>query len=637
MPIAYLAGTPTPAVYVDCSDWVSYALDSVAPLHQAVMSAESNDPLFNPGRVNAYDGPISIRESLQPWPRADVLSFFFGNVANGANGFVEVDNFATLQAGDLIGYAKGIYTDPRNPNASQIPGLVKTDDTGHAMIVVGSSVEVPRADWGAVAANVAHVYAVPVVDSSGTRHFGNLTPPRAPEAFVEPIADNRSYSAVNPIPELPADLQSGLSPGGLGTGTLWFATDANGHALEYRWGWGNPWFGNDAGDAAVAIAAARLTGAIDLSGSMLDVNNHLVVTAFADAASVLNGVAYNTQAETITGGGGLWVEGGGKIMLGAGNSFSGGLFLNGATVELAGPAAAGTGPITFVKGTTSTLLIDSAGAVPAAKIAGFDAGDTIDLALHDLAPGDHVVWTQAGSAGGTLFLVGLTGGPVASLALAGTHTSAEFSLASDGHGGTLVAGPAANAIIDDAVGRVFVGYFNRAPDPVGGAYWTDQLHRGASPVAIAQSFAMSSEAAGLYPFLASPATATSTTVKSFVSSVYANLFGRSPDAQGEAYWTAALQTGGSTAGAAILSIVGGAEGSDAATLANKVAVGSYYDLQIFKHGAPFTIASANAAIASVTSSEASVTSAKAEVDAYATGSSQEVGLIGLPGSTDVHV
>ena len=83
---------------------------------------------------------------------------------------------------------------------------------------------------------------------------------------------------------------------------------------------------------------------------MLDANNRLVVTAFADAAPVLGGVAYNTQTETITGVGGLWVVGGGKIMLGGGNSFSGGLFLDGATVELAGTAAAGTGPITFVKG-----------------------------------------------------------------------------------------------------------------------------------------------------------------------------------------------------------------------------------------------------------------------------------------------
>ena len=634
MPIAYLAGTSAPAVYMDCSEWVNYALDSVAPIHQAAVSAENNDPLFNPGRVNAYDGPVTIREALQPWPRAAVLSFFFGNVANVANGFVEVDNFATLQAGDLVAYANGIYTDPRNPNASQIPALVKTDDTGHAMIVVGSPVEVPRADWGAVAANVAHVYAVPVVDSSGTRHFGNLASPRAPEAFVEPIADNRSYSAVKPIPELPADKQSGLSPGGLGTGTLWFATDANGHALEYRWGFGDPWFGNDASDAAVSIAAARLTDAIDLSGPMLDANNRLVVTAFADAASVLNGVAYNTQAETVTGAGGLWVEGGGKVMLGGGNSFSGGLFLDGATVELAGAGAAGTGAITFVKNTTSTLLIDSAGAVPVARITGFDSGDTIDLAFHGLAPGDHLVWTQATSSGGTLALVGPTGSPVASLALGGAHTSVEFSLASDGHGGTLVAGPSANASIDDTVSRIFVGYFNRAPDPVGGAYWTDQLHRGLAPVAIAQSFAMSGEAAGLYPYLANPATATPAALKSFVSSVYVNLFARAPDAPGEAFWTAALQAGATTAGAAILSIIGGAHGSDAATLANKVAVGNYYDLQLFKTGAPFTIASANAAIASVTSSDASVTSARSAVEAYASGAPHEVSLVGLSGASD---
>ena len=83
-----------------------------------------------------------------------------------------------------------------------------------------------------------------------------------------------------------------------------------------------------------------------------------------------------------------------------------------------------------------------------------------------------------------------------------------------------------------------------------------------------------------------------------------------------------LQTGASTAGAAILNIIGGAQGSDALTLANKVAVGNYYDVQIFQHGAAFTLASASAAIASVTSSTASVTSAKAAVEAYANGVSQ---------------
>jgi hypothetical protein len=633
MPIAYLTGTSQPAIYLDCSQWVNYALDSVAPIHQAVASAERNDPRFNPGRVTAYDGKVTINEHLRPWARADVLSYFYGNVANGSNGFTTVDDFATLQAGDLIAWAKGIYTDPSNPNASQIPSLVRTDDTGHAMIVVGAPVEVPRADWGSAAngldvAAVAHVYAVPLVDSSGTRHFANLTASRAPEAFTQPIADSRSYGEVKlPAPNLPADLQDNLSDGGLGTGTLWFATDARGHAIQYRWGWANPWFGSDPAEAAVSISAARLTSSIDLSGPMLDASNRLTVTAFADAAPVLGGVAYNTQPEIITGAGGLWVVGGGKITLGAGNSFSGGLYLAGATVELAGPAAAGTGTIAFIEGTTSTLRIDSAAALPAVRITGFDADDALDLAFHGFAAGDHVVWTSGGAAGGTLALVGPSGASIASLSLDGRHTSAQFSVTSDGHGGTLLGGPVDGVAIDDTVSRLFIGYFNRAPDPVGGAYWTDQLEHGASPAAIAQSFSLSSEAAQLYPFLADSTTASSSAVKAFVSSVYGNLFGHAPDAPGEAWWSNSLQSGASTTGAAILNIIAGARGSDAVTLANKVAVGSYYDLQLFQHDAPFTLALARSAIASVTASDASVTAAKAVVD-------NSIGLLGLSGAGD---
>lgn len=634
MPIAYLTGTSQPAIYLDCSQWVNYALDSVAPIHQAVASAERNDPRFNPGRVTAYDGTVTINEHLRPWARADVLSYFYGNVANGGNGFTTVDDFAALQAGDLIAWAKGIYTDPGNPDASKVPGLVKTDDTGHAMIVVGAPVEVPKADWGSAAngldvAAVARVYAVPLVDSSGTRHFGNVAPPHAPEAFIQPIADSRSYADLKlPLPHLPDDLQDNLSSGGLGTGTLWFATDVNGHAVQYRWGWGNPWFGSDPGDAAVSITAARLASTIELSGPMLDANNRLVVTAFADVAPVLNGVAYNTQPEILTGAGGLWVVGGGKITLGAGNSFSGGIYINDATVELAGPGAAGSGPIIFVKGATSTLRIDSAAALPAVRISGFDAGDAIDLAFHAYAAGDHVAWTSAGSSGGTLTLVGATGTAIAAFDLDGRHTSAEFGVSSDGHDGTLLSGPSSGAGTADSVSRIFVGYFNRAPDPVGGAYWTNQLEHGAALVAIAQSFSLSSEATGLYPFLANPATASLAATRDFVASAYANLFGRPADAPGEAYWASALQTGASTAGAAILDIIAGARGADAVTLANKVAVGRYYDQQLFEHDAPFTQVSARAAIASVTASESSVASAMAAIDAYASGIPHEVGLIG---------
>lgn len=640
MPIAALTGTAQPSIYTDCSGWVNYALNSVAPIHQAVAAAERNDPRFNPGVVNAYGGPVTIQESLQPWARADVLSYFFGTVANGSNGFVNVGNFGSLQAGDIIAYATGIYSDPRNPNASQMPSLAATSDTGHTMIVAGAPVAVPTANWGTFSTNglsaaVAQVYAVPVVDSSTVPHFIDVAPPLAPAAFAEPLPDLRSYQPITAaLPNVPAGLQSSLQPGGLGTGTLWFATDADGNALQFRFNWGDPWFSNTAGiggsgaDDAVSISAGRLTSTIDLSGSMLDADNHLVVTAFADAAPVLGNVAYNTQAETITGAGGLWVVGGGKVTLGAGNSFSGGLFLNGATVELAGQGAAGTGAITFVSGAISKLLIDTAAAVPTSQILNFSAGATIDLAFHAYAAGDQLVWTQADASGGTLSLVS-QGTSVVSLALAGMHSLSEFSLGSDGHGGTLIAEPAIGNTTNNTITQLFVGYFNRAPDPVGETYWADQLQRGVTPVAIAQSFSTSNEATGLYPFLANPGTASPAAIESFVSAVYGNMFGRSADAAGAAYWVTALQTGASTVGAAIVNIASGAQGSDAATLANKVTVGNYYDVQVWQHDA-FTLASAQSAIASVTSSAASVTAAMNAINAYVGGATvDEVAVVGL--------
>jgi len=57
MPIAFLTGTSQPSIYMDCSDWVNYALNSVAPIHQAVVTAERHDPRFNPGRV--WSAPLN--------------------------------------------------------------------------------------------------------------------------------------------------------------------------------------------------------------------------------------------------------------------------------------------------------------------------------------------------------------------------------------------------------------------------------------------------------------------------------------------------------------------------------------------------------------------------------------------------
>jgi hypothetical protein len=710
-PIADLTAS-TPTLYTDCSGWVNYALNTVAPIHQAVAASARLLPFFNPGMVNADGTMVNVMESQQPWARADVLSYFFDNLATGTNGFTEVGNFATLQAGDIIAYATGIYTDPVNPNSGTNPTLIATKDTGHTMVVIGAPVEVPQADWGTtaangLAANVAHVYAVPVVDSSNLNHFINIT---TPVPFTEPQGDSRNYAPIIPNPpNLPASIpQSQLQVGGLGFGTMWFSTDANGDPLQFRFDLGDPWFPNNLasvpnGNSAVSIAAGRLTSTIELSGSMLNADNQLVLTAFENAAQTLGGVAYNTQTETLTGSGGLLVEGGGLLQLGAGNSFTGGISIADATVSLAGADAAGGGVVTFVSDFDSTLVLQNAAAVPSSTLLGFSAGDSIGLPYDPFTALDHAVWIQAGGAGGTLAIVSGAGTPIAKLSLNGIYSSSQFIVSGDEHGNTQVTTTATSPItvhddayivlqgqplsiaastgvltndgnvssaalvanathgtlqlaanggfsytptagftgvdtfsydanndgLADGQAQIYVipvqsgatttlnllalsaqqlvaanydAFFGRAPDAAGFNFWVGQFNAGQGSVAtvlsnIASSFAISSEAQALYPFLANPQGATPAQIGAFIDSVYDNLFNRPSDAAGVTYWTGQIQqalASGQFVGSVLVDIMSGAQnsaaGQDITTLMgrNAVALEYVHDQQLY--GSPWSAA-----------------------------------------------
>ena len=111
-----------------------------------------------------------------------------------------------------------------------------------------------------------------------------------------------------------------------------------------------------------------------------------------------------------------------------------------------------------------------------------------------------------------------------------------------------------NNAINSSITELYIGYYNRAPDPAGGTYWVGQLQGGMSLSQIAQSYSVQTESTTLYPFLASPNTASTAAVQAFVTSVYENLFNRTPDAAGEAYWVNQLQTGASTVGGAIIRV-----------------------------------------------------------------------------------
>ena len=94
---------------------------------------------------------------------------------------------------------------------------------------------------------------------------------------------------------------------------------------------------------------------------------------------------------------------------------------------------------------------------------------------------------------------------------------------------------------------------------------------------------MSAEAQGLYPFLAHPQGASDGEISSFLDSVYNNLFNRSSDAGGLAYWTDQIHQSLAAdryVGSVLVDIIGGAQDTaseqDITTLMGKVAVGLAY-------------------------------------------------------------
>jgi len=143
---------------------------------------------------------------------------------------------------------------------------------------------------------------------------------------------------------------------------------------------------------------------------------------------------------------------------------------------------------------------------------------------------------------------------------------------------------------EQQIAATYVAFFGRAADARGFAFWVGEFDRGL-PVQgpavlfanIASSFGVSDEAKGLYPFLADPFNADDGQIGSFLDRVYGNLFNRSSDADGRAYWTGQVKAtlaSGKFVGSVLIDIMGGAQdtaaGQDITTLMGKVAVSLAY-------------------------------------------------------------
>ncbi|QOZ37283.1 hypothetical protein XH92_41830 [Bradyrhizobium sp. CCBAU 53421] len=142
-----------------------------------------------------------------------------------------------------------------------------------------------------------------------------------------------------------------------------------------------------------------------------------------------------TQSGVISDGaspGDVEVTGGGRLVLSAQNTYSGGTVIKGSILELASSGAAGTGAIAFTDGSTEKLVLDAAafsGTSFGTAVTGFSGGDTIDFG--NIA---YDATAALSYANGVLVVKGSGGTTLASLHLtfgAGA-TASSLSLGSDG-------------------------------------------------------------------------------------------------------------------------------------------------------------------------------------------------------------
>ena len=184
----------------------------------------------------------------------------------------------------------------------------------------------------------------------------------------------------------------------------------------------------------------------------------------------------------------------------------------------------------------------------------------------------------------------------------------------------------ATSVQINAITALYVGYFDRAPDPAGLQFWIDQIDGGRDFNTIAEDFAASPEAKALYPYLTTPDVSSPA---AFVTNIYANLFGRAPDAAGLTFWTGVLADGSVSVADMIEAIINGARDdadagtSDKTVLDNKTVVALDWatttgDIPGFEFDADAK-AAAVASVAGVTEDAATVTAALAATDEYAAG------------------
>ncbi|MBP0441193.1 DUF4214 domain-containing protein [Tianweitania sediminis] len=112
----------------------------------------------------------------------------------------------------------------------------------------------------------------------------------------------------------------------------------------------------------------------------------------------------------------------------------------------------------------------------------------------------------------------------------------------------------------DAIQTIYIALFGRPADPLGLAYFMDETNNGADLTSIGD-LAATAEYQDRFSGM---------TNVQIITSIYQELFGRNPEAAGLTYFLAELESGRQNINTIAINIAQGAQGNDAAVLANKV-------------------------------------------------------------------
>lgn len=171
----------------------------------------------------------------------------------------------------------------------------------------------------------------------------------------------------------------------------------------------------------------------------------------------------------------------------------------------------------------------------------------------------------------------------------------------------------ASAAALTTVQKLYIAYYGRPADAGGREYWASELDKaGGSLAGIINNFAGAPEAQALY--------GSGTTTADRVTVLYQNILGRTPDAQGLAYYAGEVDGGRLSLGSLALAILDGVQPtSDDAPLANnRLAVADAFTAQVNdqNYGGDAAAAIARTFLKQVTGDAATATQANSQLPAY---------------------